>query len=85
MATGCPGKNHHVRQQRQHERNLKKIKFNLEKDLPVASHFERMVGLICEDEVTRIYGEWGNMLAVTINPDTILGAESFPETFFSQL
>lgn len=85
MATRCPGKNHHVRQQRQRERNIEKIKFSLERDFPVAAHFARMVGLTCEDEVTRSYGEEGKTLAASINPETIPGAEPFPENIFQPI
>ena len=78
-ATKCPGFNHHVRGQRQHESNLKKIKSNLENGLPIAAHFARSVGLVCEEEVTRSYGEEGITLALTIDPARIPGAQSFPE------
>ena len=77
LVAKCLGRNHHVRQQREHERNLARIKSN--NDLPIAAHFARLVGLICEDEVTRSYGDEGRRLAVTIDPDTIPGAESYPE------
>ena len=85
MATKCPGKNHHVTQQRQHERNIKKIKWNLERDFPVVAHFARMVGLTCEDQVTRSYGEVGKTLAASLNPDTLPGAEPFPENVFQPI
>ena len=78
-ATKCPGENHHVVGQRQHERNIKKIRFNLMRRLPIVSHFARMVGLRCDDEVTRSYGDEGVALALTIDPSTILGAQSYPK------
>ena len=58
---------------------IRKIKFNLENGLPLVSHFARLVGLKCEDEVTRSYGEEGKTLALTLDPSRIPGAQPFPE------
>ena len=48
-ATRCPGTTHHVKQQRVHEKNLVKLKYNLEHGFPIASHFARMIGLPCQE------------------------------------
>ena len=79
IATHCAGFNHHVRSQQIHERNLKKIKYKLLKNLPLAAHFARFIGLECIDEVSRSYGDDGIRLAQTIDPSTSPGAQPFPE------
>ena len=73
-ATKCPGDNHHVKQQRVHERNIKKVKYGLGNDFPIASHFARMVGLPCEDQNFRSYGDVGKELAAPLDPNTLPGS-----------
>ena len=77
--TRCPGVNHHVKQQRFHEKSLRKVKYNLERGFPIAAHYARMLGLQCDDENFKSYGDEGKALATSIDPETIPGSEPFPD------
>ena len=78
-APPCDGFNHHVRSQQQYERSFDKLKFNLINGLPIAAHFARMIGLECDHAADASYGDEGAALAHTLDPQSLPGAESYPE------
>ena len=41
-----------------------------------------MLGLQCDDENFKSYGDEGKALAASIDPETIPGSEPFPESAF---